>query len=68
MTETLVLLLDVLARLGDIILKALEDTPDSNELKAEALARLAIIQKKLQDHDEFAAGLQAELDTAVPPD
>ena len=67
MTELVVSLLDILARVGDMILKAIEPLPSNDALRAEAMARLAVIQRKLAGHDAYARGLQDELDEAVPP-
>ena len=64
--ETVIIVLDMLSRLGQLVADLIYKQPNSEELRAEAQARL----QKLQDilaNDKFAKDLQAQLDAAVPP-
>lgn len=64
--EVVVVVLDMIERLGRLVADLIWKEPNGAELRAEALARLVKLQAMLQE-DPIAKKLQAELDAAVPP-
>lgn len=63
--EIVIVVLDAIERLGRLVADLIWKQPDSAELRAEALARLAKLQAMLQE-DPLAKQLRDQLDTAVP--
>jgi hypothetical protein len=64
--DTVLTILDMLSRLGRIVVELIRSDPNAAQLKAEALSRLADLQALLAN-DPVAEDLRKQLDAAVPP-